>query len=232
MDKLNVAKHVAIILDGNGRWAKKRLKPRTYGHKVGAENVIDICLYAKEKGVECLTLYAFSTENWKRPKEEVSYLMNLLISFIKTKFDILMKEDCKLNILGDTDALPDKVREVCLKACEDSKDNKSLLLNVALNYGGRAELVHAFKNMLRDGIKEDEVDEELISSYLYTKGQSDPDLLIRPGGELRISNFLIYQMAYTEFYFTDTLWPDFTREDFDKALEAYNNRNRRFGGLE
>ncbi|WP_243342478.1 isoprenyl transferase [Anaerococcus sp. AGMB09787] len=232
MDKLNVAKHVAIILDGNGRWAKKRLKPRTYGHKVGAENVIDICLYAKEKGVECLTLYAFSTENWKRPKEEVSYLMNLLISFIKTKFDILMKEDCKLNILGDTDALPDKVREVCLKACEDSKDNKSLLLNVALNYGGRAELVHAFKNMLRDGIKEDEVDEELISSYLYSKGQSDPDLLIRPGGELRISNFLIYQMAYTEFYFTDTLWPDFTREDFDKALEAYNNRNRRFGGLE
>ncbi|MDY2919643.1 MAG: isoprenyl transferase [Anaerococcus sp.] len=231
MDKLNVAKHVAIILDGNGRWAKKRLKPRTYGHKVGAENVIDICLYAKEKGVECLTLYAFSTENWKRPKEEVSYLMNLLISFIKTKFDILMKEDCKLNILGDTDALPDKVREVCLKACEDSKDNKSLLLNVALNYGGRAELVHAFKNMLRDGIKEDEVDEDLISSYLYTKGQNDPDLLIRPGGELRISNFLIYQMAYTEFYFTDTLWPDFTREDFDKALEAYNNRNRRYGGL-
>ncbi|MDO5048055.1 MAG: isoprenyl transferase [Anaerococcus sp.] len=231
MDKLNIPKHVAIILDGNGRWAKKRLMPRTYGHKNGADNVVDIALYAKDRGVKYLTLYAFSTENWKRPEEEVSYLMKLLISFIDTKFDILMKEDCRIKFIGDLDNIPDKVREVCLKAMDDSKDNKSLILNIALNYGGRDELVKAFKDMVKDGIGADKISEDLISSYLYTRDEPDPDLMIRPGGELRLSNFLIYQLAYTELYFTDTLWPDFDKEDFDKAIKVFSSRNRRYGAL-
>lgn len=231
MDNLNIPTHVAIVLDGNGRWAKKKHMPRTYGHKNGAENVVDICLYAKRRGVKYMTLYAFSTENWKRPAEEVNYLMKLVIKFIESKLDILMEENCKLNFIGDLEKLPASTKEICIRAMEDTKDNDEITLNIALNYGGRDELVHAFKAMMDDGISKEDITEEMISSYLYTKDQPDPDLLIRPGGELRLSNFLIYQLAYAEFYFTDTLWPDFDRKAFDEALEEFSRRNRRYGAL-
>lgn len=231
MDNLNIPTHVAIVLDGNGRWAKKKHMPRTYGHKNGAENVVDICLYAKERGVKYMTLYAFSTENWKRPLEEVNYLMKLVIKFIESKLDILMEENCKLNFIGDLEKLPASTKEICIRAMEDTKDNDEITLNIALNYGGRDELVHAFKAMMYDGISKEDITEEMLSSYLYTKDQPDPDLLIRPGGELRLSNFLIYQLAYSEFYFTDTLWPDFDRKAFDEALEEFSRRNRRYGAL-
>ncbi len=231
MEDIKTPSHVAIILDGNGRWAQKRNMPRTFGHKNGAENVVDIAIHAKKRGVKYLTLYAFSTENWKRPKKEVDYLMKLLIKFVNDKIDQLMKEDCKLNFLGDLSAIPDQTRKAVELALDRTKDNKSLFINIALNYGGRDELVHAFKNIINEGYRAEDIDEELISDYLYTKDIPDPDLLIRPGGELRISNFLIYQIAYSELYFTDKLWPDFSYEDFDKAIEEYSRRNRRFGDV-
>lgn len=231
MEDIKTPIHVAIILDGNGRWAQKRNMPRTFGHKNGAENVVDIAIHAKKRGVKYLTLYAFSTENWKRPKKEVDYLMKLLIKFVNDKIDQLMEEDCKLSFLGDLSAIPDQTRKAVELALDRTKDNKSLFINIALNYGGRDELVHAFKNIINDGYKAEDIDEKLISENLYTKDIPDPDLLIRPGGELRISNFLIYQIAYSELYFTDKLWPDFSYEDFDKAIEEYSRRNRRFGDV-
>ena len=231
MEDIKTPIHVAIILDGNGRWAQKRNMPRTFGHKNGAENVVDIAIHAKKRGVKYLTLYAFSTENWKRPKKEVDYLMKLLIKFVNDKIDQLMEEDCKLNFLGDLSAIPDQTKKAVELALDRTKDNKSLFINIALNYGGRDELVHAFKNIINDGYKAEDIDEKLISENLYTKDIPDPDLLIRPGGELRISNFLIYQIAYSELYFTDKLWPDFSYEDFDNAIEEYSRRNRRFGDV-
>ena len=231
MEDIKTPSHVAIILDGNGRWAQKRNMPRTFGHKNGAENVVDIAIHAKKRGIKYLTLYAFSTENWKRPKKEVDYLMKLLIKFVNDKIDQLMEEDCKLNFLGDLSAIPDQTRKAVELALDRTKDNKSLFINIALNYGGRDELVHAFKNIINEGYRAEDIDEGLISDYLYTKDIPDPDLLIRPGGELRISNFLIYQIAYSELYFTDKLWPDFSYEDFDKAIEEYSRRNRRFGDV-
>ncbi len=231
MEDIKTPSHVAIILDGNGRWAEQKNMPRTFGHKNGAENVVDIAIHAKKRGIKYLTLYAFSTENWKRPKKEVDYLMKLLIKFVNDKIDQLMEEDCKLNFLGDLSAIPDQTRKAVELALDRTKDNKSLFINIALNYGGRDELVHAFKSIISQGYKAEDIDEKLISDYLYTKDIPDPDLLIRPGGELRISNFLIYQIAYSELYFTDKLWPDFSYEDFDKAIEEYSRRNRRFGDV-
>lgn len=231
MENLNIPRHVAIILDGNGRWAQQRNMPRTFGHKNGAENVVDIAIHAKKRGVKYLSLYAFSTENWKRPKKEVDYLMKLLIKFVNEKIDQLMEEDCKLNFLGDLSAIPDQTRKAVELALDKTKNNKSLFINIALNYGGRDEIVHAVKNIINDGLKAENIDEEMISNYLYTKDIPDPDLLIRPGGELRISNFLIYQIAYSELYFSDTLWPDFNEDEFDMALEEYSRRNRRFGDV-
>ena len=231
MEDIKTPSHVAIILDGNGRWAEQKNMPRTFGHKNGAENVVDIAIHAKKRGIKYLTLYAFSTENWKRPKKEVDYLMKLLIKFVNDKIDQLMEEDCKLNFLGDLSAIPDQTRKAVELALDRTKDNKSLFINIALNYGGRDELVHAFKSIISQGYKAEDIDEKLISDYLYTKDIPDPDLLIRPGGELRISNFLIYQIAYSELYFTDRLWPDFSYEDFDKAIEEYSRRNRRFGDV-
>ena len=231
MEVNNIPEHVAIILDGNGRWATKRNKPRTFGHKKGAENVVDIAIHAKNRGVKYLTLYAFSTENWKRPASEVDYLMKLLISFVEKKLDQLMAEDCKINFLGDLSKIPENTRKAVEKALDKTEDNKSLFINIALNYGGRDEIVHAIKSIIDDGYLSKDIDEKLISKYLYTGNLPDPDLLIRPGGELRLSNFLIYQMAYTELYFTDCLWPDFNKDEFDKAIMEYAKRNRRFGDI-
>lgn len=231
MDEFKIPEHVAIILDGNGRWAKKRNKPRTFGHKNGADNVVDIALHAKDRGVKYLTLYAFSTENWKRPEKEVSYLMKLLFKFIDTKMNLLMENNVKLNILGDISALPDFAREACIEAMEKTKDHDGLYLNMALNYGGRSDVVKAVRDIVEEKISPDQIDEMTISDHLYTKGMPDPDLMIRTGGDLRISNFLIYQIAYTELYFTEVLWPDFTKEEFDLALEDFSKRDRRYGGL-
>ena len=231
MTELKIPDHIAIILDGNGRWAKKQNRPRTFGHKEGAENVIRIAKSAKKFGVKTLTLYAFSTENWKRPATEVGFLMDLLIKFVNSKLEQLMAEDCKINFLGDISKLPAKTREACDLAIDKTKDNKSLTINIALNYGGRDEIVHAFKEIMEKGYGKNDITEELISENLYTAGQSDPDLLIRPGGEIRLSNFLIYQLAYTELYFTDVLWPDFTEDDLREAILAFTKRDRRYGGL-
>lgn len=231
MTELKIPDHIAIILDGNGRWAKKQNRPRTFGHKEGAENVIRIAKSCKKFGVKILTLYAFSTENWKRPATEVGFLMDLLIKFVNSKLEQLMEEDCKINFLGDISKLPAKTREACDFALEKTKDNKSLTINIALNYGGRDEIVHAFKEIMEKGYVPDEITEELISENLYTAGLPDPDLLIRPGGEIRLSNFLIYQLAYTELYFTDVLWPDFTEDDLREAILAFTKRDRRYGGL-
>lgn len=231
MDEIKIPDHVAIILDGNGRWAKKRNKPRTFGHKNGADNVVDIALHAKDRGVKYLTLYAFSTENWKRPKKEVSYLMKLLFKFIETKMNLLMENNVKLNILGDLSKLPDFARDACVRAMDQTKDHDGLFLNMALNYGGRDDVVKAVKTIIKEGIDPNDITEETISSNLYTAGMPDPDLMIRTGGDIRISNFLVYQLAYTELYFTDVLWPDFTKEEFDKALKEFTSRDRRYGGL-
>ena len=231
MTELKIPDHIAIILDGNGRWAKKQNRPRTFGLKEGAENVIRIAKSCKKFWVKTLTLYAFSTENWKRPATEVGFLMDLLIKFVNSKLEQLMAEDCKINFLGDISKLPAKTREACDFALDKTKDNKSLVINIALNYGGRDEIVHAFKEIMEKGYVPDEITEELISENLYTAGLPDPDLLIRPGGEIRLSNFLIYQLAYTELYFTDVLWPDFTEDDLREAILAFTKRDRRYGGL-
>jgi undecaprenyl diphosphate synthase len=231
MENKKIPTHIAIILDGNGRWAQKRKKVRTFGHKNGADKVIDILLYAKKCGIKYLTLYAFSTENWKRPAMEVNFLMKLLSSFIEENLDLLIENKAKLNILGDISRLPEKARKSCEMALEKTKDFDEIYLNIALNYGGRDDVVRAVRKIVEEGIDPQDITEKTISDRLYTGGMPDPDLLIRTGGDLRISNFLIYQIAYTELYFTDVLWPDFSEEEFDKALASYAKRDRRYGGL-
>lgn len=231
MEDINIPNHVAIILDGNGRWATKRNKPRTFGHKNGADNVVDIAIHAKKRGIKYLTVYAFSTENWKRPAKEVDYLMKLMIKFINDKIDQLMEEDCKLNFLGNLSILPKTTRDAIVRGINKTKNNRSLFVNIAVNYGGRDDVVHALKDIIDEGFNKDDINEDLISKHLYTKDIPDPDLLIRPGGEIRISNFLIYQIAYSELYFSDVLWPDFNEKEFDRALLAYSNRNRRYGDI-
>lgn len=229
--------HIAIIMDGNGRWAKKRGLPRTLGHKAGVDSLKEIVKHASEIGIDILTVYAFSTENWARPKEEVEYLINyLLIEFLRKEIDELHRNDVKIKMLGDIEPLPDKTKREIIKAIELTKSNIGLRFNIALNYGGRNELVKAFKEMaqmIEAGVlKADDVSESLISEHLYTSNDNDPDLIIRTGGEKRISNFLIWQSSYSELYFTDVLWPDFKKEDFNKAIIDYRSRCRRYGGLE
>lgn len=228
-------KHIAIIMDGNGRWAKKRQMERTEGHKVGSQNVIELVRFCDELGVKYLSLYAFSTENWKRPETEVSTIMKLLNIFIKNELDELHKNNVKLVIMGDIAGLPFTNRKAVEYAISKTKNNTGLVLNIGLNYGSRAEIVNAFKRIYDDIQKSkitiDDVSEELLSDYLYTSGMSEPDLLIRTGGELRLSNFMLYQLAYSEFYFTDILWPDFGKDELLEAIKEYFARNRRFGDV-
>lgn len=227
--------HLAIILDGNGRWAKKRNLPRSMGHKEGSENVVDIALYAKEKGIKYLTLYAFSTENWKRPEEEISKLMDLLAFYIKSQLEKIKKNNVRIKVLGDYSIFPDKIVKLIDDALQETKSNDKMILNIGLNYGGQSEIVRATKNICRDVIDGkidiNDIDTESYKNYLYTKGQDDLDLLIRPSGELRVSNFLLYQLAYSEFYFSNILWPDFHENEFFKAICDFQRRNRRYGGL-
>lgn len=235
IDKDNIPKHIAIIMDGNGRWAKERHLPRTMGHKAGVEAIREIVKECSSLGIKYLTLYAFSTENWIRPKEEITALMKLLAEYLKNEFSELNANNVVINHIGDISKLPVVCQEELNDAYEKTKNNTGLILNLALNYGGRDELLHAFKNMYNDiGNKKlmiDDITEETINSYLYTCGMPDPDLIIRPSGEKRLSNFLLWQSAYSEFWFSNIKWPDFKKEDLHKAIYDYQNRDRRFGGV-
>jgi undecaprenyl diphosphate synthase len=230
-----VPSHVAIIMDGNGRWAKKRALPRIAGHHEGMKVVRRTTKLANELGIKTLTLYAFSTENWKRPKLEVDYLMKLPEEFLGTFLPELVEENVRVQMIGYKDKLPGHTLRAIEKAMEETKDNDGLILNFALNYGSRAEILEAVKRVLNDcqsGIMEEsELNEEVFSAYLMTEGLEDPDLLIRTSGEIRLSNFMLWQLAYTEFWFTDVLWPDFTEGELLQAIEVFQNRQRRFGGV-
>lgn len=231
---MRVPNHIAIILDGNGRWAKSKGMPRSYGHVKGCENLEDICEVAKELGVKYLTVYAFSTENWKRSKEEVEGLMKLFRNYLKKCIKISKKNNMKVKIIGDPSAFDEDIQQSIRELEEFSKDFDDLHFQIALNYGSRDEITRAVNRMLEDqkkGILTGEVTEETISSYLDTAGIPDPDLLIRTSGELRLSNYLLWQLAYTEFYFTDVPWPDFKKQELVKAIEKYNERDRRYGGV-
>ncbi len=227
----NIPEHVAIIMDGNGRWAKNRNKPRFYGHKEGMKRVKEIVETSKEFGIKVLTLFAFSTENWERPKEEVSFLMSLLKEYIKKEVKELKKNNIRLNFIGDLSKFSDDIKNLLNNSMKITSNCNDLMLNIALNYGGRADILQAVKRIVSEKISEEEINEELFSNYLYTKGIKDPDLLIRTSGEYRISNFLLWQIAYTELYITDTLWPDFDKNEFKKALEDFSKRERRFGKI-
>ena len=228
---LKIPKHVAVIMDGNGRWAKKRMLPRQAGHRAGVENlrqIIDACI---EFGIEILTIYAFSTENWSRPETEVRGLMRIFSRVLNQEIYDLHEQGVRVHHLGDLKGVAPALQEGVNRAVELTKNNERLLLNVAFNYGGRAEIVHATRNILADGIAPEDLDEELFGQYLFTAGVPDPDLLIRTSGEYRISNFLIWQAAYSEYYLTPVYWPDFGRAELYDALIAYTGRDRRFGAL-
>jgi undecaprenyl diphosphate synthase len=223
--------HVAIIMDGNGRWAISRGLPRFAGHRAGTENLRRIIRASVEFGVKYLTIYAFSTENWGRPPEEVQGLMRILEDVLDKELAELHKEGVQLRHIGRLERLDPKIQAKVLKAIELTKDNDRLVLNVAFNYGGRDEIVNAIQHMIADDVSADEVDDKLVSTYMYTAGVPDPDLIIRTSGELRVSNFLIWQAAYSEWYITPTYWPDFNKEEYHRALEAFAQRDRRYGGV-
>ena len=227
----SVPKHIAVILDGNGRWAKKRGMPRNFGHLKGAERVEEMCHVMADKGVEYFTVYAFSTENWSRPADEVSALMKLLKDYLKKSIKMATENDLCVRVIGDKSGLSAELQESIRQLEEVSKDNKKLKFTIALNYGGRDEIVRAVKKLSDSGVAPGDINAALIEENLDTWPYPDPDLLIRTSGEQRISNFLLWQCAYSEFYFTDTAWPDFDEKELDKALEAYAARNRRFGGV-
>ena len=232
--KYTIPRHIAIILDGNGRWAKKRGLPRTAGHAAGAETFRRIATYCKNIGVNYLTVYAFSTENWSRPEEEVKSIMKLLDRYLREAIATMERDHIKMKILGDVSILSPSLRAEIEQTNEISSRYEGFQANICLNYGGRAEILQAAKRYAVDaskGVAPADLTEEAFSSYLYSAGIPDPDLLIRPGGEKRISNFLLWQCAYSEFYFTDVLWPDFTPEELDKAIAEFSRRDRRFGGV-
>ena len=230
----SLPRHIALIMDGNGRWAKKRSLPRSAGHAAGSRNFKSIARYCNKIGLEYLTVYAFSTENWKRPKDEVDGLMNILRDYLKDSKNF-KDENIKVKFIGELSALDEDIRQLIVEAEEGSRNATGLKLNIALNYGGRDEIVHAAKRIaerVKEGTVEiDDISEEMISDNLYTAGMPDPDIIIRPSGEYRLSNFLIWQAAYSEYWYSDVLWPDFKPKHIDKAIEDYNHRNRRFGGI-
>lgn len=234
-EKKEMPKHVGIIMDGNGRWAKKRGMPRTFGHKEGVKRVLDIVREAYRLKIPFLSLYAFSTENWKRPQKEIDNLMILLQRFLVKYIDELTENGVNLNIMGDISALDGKTREMVEMALDRTSHGDEMTLNIGLNYGGQDEIVRAVRriaSLVQEGVLDPEaVDKSIFESHLYTKDQPPLDLLIRPSGELRVSNFMLYQMAYSEFWFSNVLWPDFDEKVFNTALDDYRTRDRRFGGL-
>ncbi|MGI6686616.1 MAG: isoprenyl transferase [Bacillota bacterium] len=235
VDRTKIPQHLAIIMDGNGRWAKKRGLPRTAGHRYGVEALRKVIEASVELKIPVLTVYAFSTENWKRPKEEVSVLMNLIVEYLQKELDELHRQNIKIRTIGSINELPTEARVELSKAEKTTAQNSGLQLNVALNYGGRMEIVEAAKAFAEDvkigALKSSDITEKLFSSYFFTAGQPDPDLLIRPSGEYRISNFLLWQLAYAELYFTSIYWPDFNKVEFYRAILSYQGRNRRYGGV-
>ena len=232
---MNIPQHVAIILDGNGRWAKSKGMPRNYGHMEGAKTVEKICEEAWKMGIKYLTVYAFSTENWKRPREEVDALMKLLRNYMKSCLKTAAKNNMVVRVIGDKTGLDDDIREKIDELEMASANNSGLNFQIAINYGSRDEIVRSVRKIMEDvksgKIEADQMDEAMFDSYLDTAGIPSPDLLIRTSGEQRLSNFLMWQLAYTEFYFTDVPWPAFTKEDLEKAIEKYKSRDRRFGGV-
>ncbi|MDF2522039.1 MAG: uppS2 [Clostridia bacterium] len=235
IDRNRLPKHIAIIMDGNGRWAAKRAMPRFFGHKAGMEAIREVLRACSDIGVKILTVYAFSTENWNRPTDEVSYLMNLLIEYMHKEINELNKNNVKVKILGDLSPLPPTAVEEIEKAIELTHNNTGIQFNIALNYGSRAELISACRNIakeVRDGkITVEDINEELISNSLFTEGDYDPDLVIRTSGEKRLSNFLLWQSAYSELVFADVMWPDFGKEELMDAILEYQSRDRRFGKI-
>lgn len=230
---MNELKHIAIIMDGNGRWAKKRNLPRSFGHKQGVENVREIAIYANKLGIKALTLYAFSTENWKRPIEEVNYLMSLPKVFFNAYLNELMANNIKVTMIGNLDRIPEEASNIFASAIAKTSANTGMVLNFALNYGGRDEIVRAAKAYAEDYKqgRVSDLNEETFKSYLMTAGLDEVDLMIRTSNECRISNFLLYQLAYSEFIFLEKNWPDFTTQDLDKCIEEYSHRKRNFGGM-
>ena len=232
---VSLPRHVAVIMDGNGRWAQKRGLPRTAGHKAGAENFRAIATYCKNLGLDYLTVYAFSTENWKRPQTEVDAIMGLLDQYLHESIETMARDNIRLRFLGDTSVLSPKLRALIEETDEITRHIEGFQANICLNYGGRDELVRAARQFARECVEGKRSPEELTETefpnYLWSAGLPDPELLIRPGGELRVSNFLLWQCAYSEIYVTDTLWPDFGKAELDKALAWYQTRDRRFGGL-
>jgi len=235
IDFSRLPRHVAIIMDGNGRWAKLRHKQRVEGHRAGISSVRDVVETSARLGLQVLTLYAFSVENWKRPKSEVSTLMALLKRYLRLELDTLLGNNIRFQVIGRSEDLPDDVRDELQRAMEKTSANTGMLFNIALNYGGRAEITDAVRRLVSDlvarGRSPSEIDEGMLASYLYTAGQPDPDLLIRTSGEMRISNFLLWQIAYAEIWVTDVLWPDFRRKHLLQAIADYQKRERRYGGI-
>lgn len=235
IDMTKIPKHIAIIMDGNGRWAKQRNLPRSMGHKAGVETIREIVKECSSLGVKYLTLYAFSTENWKRPEEEVNSLMNLLVLYLKNEFAELNENNVVINSIGNISGLPAVCRNELYSAYEKTKNNTGLILNLALNYGGRDEIVNAFKKLnaeiIKGSLSINDINEEMISKYMFTSGMPDPDLIIRPSGEQRLSNFLLWQCAYSEFWYSNINWPDFRKKDLHMAIYDYQNRDRRFGSV-
>jgi len=234
--KQPVPNHIGIIMDGNGRWAKKRGRPRTFGHQKGAEAIDNIVNFASKIGVGTLTLYSFSAENWKRPPTEVKFLMNLLSTYLKIKLKKFVRNNIRVRAIGRTDELPDSVKNLLDYTLKVTENNTGMILNLALNYSGRNEIIDGIKNILANdrikNIDENEIDDKFISNFMYDPEIPDPELIIRTSNEYRLSNFLLWQIAYSEFYYTPKLWPDFGVEDLTEAIENYLGRNRRFGGLD
>lgn len=230
-DRSNIPNHIAIIMDGNGRWAKKRLMPRSVGHKAGADMLKRIVKKCNDLGVKYLTVYAFSTENWKRPSEEVSLLMGLIVTYLQREVKEMNENNVRIRAIGDIEKLPQKAYDELKKSMDITKDNTGVVFSLALNYGFRDDLSHAIKNMMKDNIAIDDIDDDTVKKYLYTSYMPDPDLIIRTGGEIRLSNFMLYEASYSEFYFCDTLWPEFDEEELCKAIYEYQQRDRRFGNV-
>ena len=230
-ETLNVPEHVAIILDGNGRWAKKRFMPRNYGHMQGAKTVEEMCEVARDLGIKYFTVYAFSTENWKRPQSEVDALMKLLRKYMVDSLERTAKNNMRVRVIGDKTGLSEDIQKSIADVETASAGNTGLNFTIAINYGSRDEICRAVKKIVAEGIASEDITEQVISDHLDTAGIPDPDLLIRTSGELRLSNYLMWQLAYTEFYFTDVPWPDFNKAELEKAIEKYNGRDRRYGGV-
>ena len=235
LDKERLPRHIAIIMDGNGRWARQKGMPRSMGHRAGVEALKEVVRCTSDLGIKYLTVYAFSTENWKRPQSEIGILMSLLKEYIQKELDELHKNKVRIRVMGDIRQLPEDVCEQVLYACEKTKNNQGLVFNLALNYGGRAEIVNAVKGLLDDflnvKIKRDDINEELFESYLYTAGCPEPELVVRTSGEMRLSNFLLWQAAYSEIVVVDECWPDFNERSLLNTIQVFQNRDRRFGGL-